>query len=91
MKLQLRGAAVADDLDVAPEDAVRMARSERFHRGFLGREAGGEVGSGAPPAPAIGDLAICKHALQEAVAEALDGLLDPIDLRRVEPGSDYLH
>ena len=32
VKLQLRRAAPADDLDVAPQHLLRVARAERLHR-----------------------------------------------------------
>lgn len=91
VKLQLRGPAAPDDFHVPPEHALRMSRAERFHGRFLRGEPGGKMGSGASAVPAIGDLAVCKHPLQEAVAEPFDGLFDPWDLGGIEAGADDLH
>jgi hypothetical protein len=50
MKLKLRRSPAAHDFDVAPEDAARVAGTERFHGRLLGGKTPGEVNGGnAPP------------------------------------------
>ena len=66
VQLQLRRAAAPDDLDVAPEHAVRVAGAERLHRRFLRGEAAGEMNRRLPPPRAVRDLAFGEDAVQEA-------------------------
>jgi len=64
------------------------AGAEGFGAGFFGGEAGGktlrEAGSGA----AIGDFAGGKHALEEALAVAFDGMGDAGHFDEVDAGAD---
>ena len=88
VKLQLRRAAAADDFDVAPEHALRVAGAERLHRRFLGREAAGEMNRRHAAPRAVRDFALGEDAVQEAVAVALDRGGDAMDVGGVEPESD---
>ena len=72
VKLQLRRTAVADDLDVAPQHATRVAGAERLHRRFLGGEASGKMDGRLAPPLAVRDFAVGEDPMQEPVAVALD-------------------
>src|SRR6266851_5755778 len=63
MQRELRRAAASNDLDVAPQHALRMAGTERLHRGLLRREAAREMNGRVPPARAVGDLAFSEDSL----------------------------
>jgi len=92
VQLELRRTAgLADDLDVTPENALRMAGAERLHRRFLRREPSGEMNRRLVTAHAVGDLAVGENATGEAVAVAADGRGNARDLRRVESESDNGH
>src|SRR5438128_12528704 len=91
MELQLRRAAVPDHLDVAPQNALRVAGAERFHGGFLGGKARGEMGRRHPAPRAVGNLAVGEDPAHKPVAVAFDDVGDPSDIRRVESDSDDGH
>ena len=91
MKPQLRGAADADDFDIAPEHALRVSRAERLHRRFFGRETAGQMGRRIPPARRLGDLAVGEHATQKSVAKSRDGGFNPIDFSGIQPDADNMH
>jgi hypothetical protein len=84
MKLKLRRPASPYDLDVAPEDLLRVARSERLHGRFLGCEAAGEMYRGGAPPLAVGHLTVGEDTTEEALTVALDGRLDAVNVRGVE-------
>ena len=84
VKMQLRRAAFAYHLDVPPQDLLGMSGAERLHRRFLCGEAPGKMDFRVTSPLAVGDLTLCKHALQETIAEALDGVRDPRDVGRVD-------
>ena len=88
MQLQLRRTAVADDLDIAPEDARRMSCAERFHRRFFRGEPAGKMNRRNPSARAVDDLAIRENAAQETVSIPLDSLGNPVDVGGVEAEAD---
>jgi hypothetical protein len=90
MQPELRRAAVTDDLDVAPQDVLSMPGAERFHRGFLGGEAAGEVDGRFLAARAVFDFTIGEHAMQEPIAISFNGRRDPRDIRCVEAKTDNL-
>src|SRR5687768_6102545 len=68
-----------------------MAGAERFHGRFLGGKPGGERRSGIPPPPAVGNLFLGEHALDEPVAVTLDRFADARDLGGIDPGSYNFH
>src|SRR5580765_905565 len=84
MKLQLRRSAAPDDLDVAPEHLLRVTGAERFHRGFLCREAPRKMVRRIAPALAIGDFAVCEDAVQETISVSFDCRGDARDIRGIE-------
>src|SRR5579862_4143015 len=88
MQLQLRRTAVPDDLDVAPENARRMACAERLHRRFLRGEPAGKMNRRDPPARAVGDLAVREDASQETVPVPFNRLGNPGDVGGVEAEAD---
>ena len=91
VKPQLRGTSGADDLDIAPDHALRMSRTEGLHGRFLGREACGKVGCRVPAPCGVGDLARRKHAFEETIAKPCNREFNAVDLRRVEPETDNVH
>ena len=92
MQLQLRWTAgPADDFDIAPQHALRMAGPERLHRGFLRREPSREVNRGIPPAHAVRNLRFREDATGESFAVTFDSRSDARDVGRVEAQSDDGH
>lgn len=92
VQLELRRTArLADDLDVAPQHALRVAGAERFHRGFLRGEAAGEVNRGIAAAHAVCDFAFGEYAVRKTIAVAVDGGGDAGNFRGVEPESNNGH
>ena len=92
VQLQLRGTpGPADDLDVAPEHALRVPGAERFHRGFLRSKAAGKMNRGVAPPHAVRDFTFGEDAVCESLAVALDGGGDSWDVGGVEPESDNGH
>lgn len=65
-----------------------MPRPEGLHRGFLGGKSTGKVDGRQVPPRAVRDLLLREDALEEAVAEAFDGVGDPIDVGDVESQTD---
>src|SRR5690606_16878207 len=76
-------AAQIDDPHVAPEDAAAEARTERLRTCLLRREPLGIAcdAVGAPFRTLPLDLG--KAPVQEALAEALQGVLDPADIDQI--------
>jgi hypothetical protein len=92
VQLQLRRAArLPHDLDVAPEHALRVARAERFHGGFLRREAAGEVNRGVAAVHAVRDFAFREDPVRKPIAVALDRGGDAGNFRGVETESNDGH
>ena len=83
VQLKLRGAAVADHLDVAPQHTLGMARAERLHRRFLGGEATGEVGHRIPATRTIGDLPFGEYALEKSLAVLIERARDAREVGHV--------
>src|SRR5262245_44165211 len=73
VELEPRRAAAADDLDVAPEHALRVPGAERLHRGFLGCEPASEVNLRLAAPQAVRRFVLGEDTMDEAVAVALDG------------------
>src|ERR1700704_4280264 len=88
VQLQLRGTAAADHFHVAPENAVRVAGAERFHRRLFGGETPGEMNRGVAATHAVRDFVVREDAMSEALAVALDAGGDAGDVRSVEADSD---
>ena len=88
---QLRWTAVSHDLDVAPQDAVRVAGSQGLHGGFLGRESAGKVRRRHAAPHAVGHFALGEDTMGESLAVALDGGGDTGDVGGVKPESDDVH
>jgi hypothetical protein len=88
VQLQLRRAAPADHLAIAPEDSARVAGTERLHRRLFRGTSAGEVDGRHAPARAVRDFAVGEDAAEEAVAISFDGAGDAVDIGRVEPQPD---
>lgn len=84
MEAQSRRTAVANDLDVAPEDLLRVAGTERFHPRFLCCKPPGKVNRGLASTPAVRNFAIGEHPPQEPLAIPLNGGGDARDFGRVK-------
>jgi hypothetical protein len=64
------------------------ACAESLGSGFLGGKARGETLSGGSFGAAIGNFLFGKHAVQESLAEALEGVRDARDFNQIDAGSD---
>ena len=91
VKLQLRGAAMADHLEIAPQDAKRVAGADGFHAGLFRREPPGQVRRGVPTSQAVGDLPVGEHAAQEPIAVPLERLRDAVDFSGINAQADDVH
>ena len=68
-----------------------MAGAQRFHRGFLRREAPREARNRVPLPRTIGNLHVGEQPVQEAIAVALEYFPHTRDVRRIEPEADNAH
>ena len=84
MKLQLRGAAMTDDLHSAPQDVLRMPGAEGLHRRFLGRKSSRKVNRRHAPAVAVRHFTIGEDAPEKPVAVLVDGVRDAADIGGVD-------
>jgi len=75
-------------LDVHPAHAARPACAERFHRRFFHGESPGVTLKWISVPLAIFDFEGRENPLDKAAAIALDGRLDPVDLRDVHAHPD---
>ncbi len=91
MELQARRSSAADDLDVFPEHAARVARAERFHRRFFCGESAREMGGRVSPLGTIGNLAGGEHPSQEAFAVSFEHRCDAWDVGGVETNTENVH
>ena len=91
VKLQPWWTTAAHDLDVLPQDAARVAGAERLHRRFFRSKSTGQMRSGISPPSTIGNLAGSKHALQEALSEALHYLGEAGNIGGVETDAENVH
>src|SRR5204862_4538285 len=73
-------AAGLDHLGVLPADAAAQARADRLERRLLGGEPCRQVGQRIMMGAAVGQLAFREEAFLHALAEALEGLHQPLDL-----------
>ncbi len=88
MQVKLRRAAAAHDLDVAPEDALRVAGAERLHRRFLGGEAAGKVDFGLAAPLAVRHFGLGEDTMDETITVTFDGCGDAWNVGRVDSQSD---
>src|SRR6185503_13126141 len=88
---ELRRAAAPEHLDAAPVHPARMAGAERLHRCFLRGKPGGKRRDRVAPATAVCDLLLGEHALDEAVAVAVDGIANAGDLGCINARADDVH
>lgn len=91
MEPQLRRAADADDLDVLPQDAARVAGPERLHGRLLHREPAGQVWNRIPAPRTIGNLLLGEYPPQKPIAITGERLRNPWNIRRVEANPDDVH
>ena len=91
VQFETRRTAAADDLDILPEHALRLAGPEGFHRRFLRGKAAREVRGRVPPLGTIGNLARCEDAVQESLAVALEHVGDARDVGGVEADTKDIH
>ena len=91
VELQAWRAAAADDLDVLPQHAARLACPERLHRRLLRGEASGEVRNRIPPLCTIGNLAVREDAAQEPIAITLEDVRDAMEIRRIDADANDVH
>ncbi len=74
--------------DVHPAHPARPSCAERFHRRFFRGESPGVALKGVPVPLAIFDFKGRENPLDKAAAIALDGRLDPVNLRDVHAHPD---
>jgi hypothetical protein len=91
VKLQAGWTAASHDLDVLPQDALRLTGAERFHRGLLRGEAPREMWSRIPALGTIGNLTGSEHAVQESVAIAFEDVGDTGNVGGVETYAEDVH
>ena len=84
VKPQLWRTASSDDLEIAPEDLLRVSRPKRLHAGFLRRKSRRKMNRGSAPTVAVGDFTVGEEASYEAFAIALDKRGDAWNLGGVE-------
>ena len=72
MKQQLRRSSPSHDFNIAPEDLLGVARAERFHGGFLCREAPGKMDRRIPAPLAIRNLTVGENAVEEPLSVPFD-------------------
>src|SRR5262245_26068136 len=85
--LELRRTAASDDLDIAPQNAMRMAGAKRFHRRLFRSESAGKVNRRRPAAATVRNLRVGKHSTEKPFAVSLDYAGDAVDIRGVETDS----
>ena len=92
MQPQLRRTTgLTDDFDIAPQHALGVSSSERFHRGFLGGEPAGEVNRRIATAHAVRHFSLGKDPAGEPVAIAFERCSDSRNVRGVESESNDGH
>lgn len=91
MQVQPRWSALPNHLDVFPDDALRLAGAEGFHRRFLHREPACEVRGRVSPLGTIGNLTRSEHALEKTIAVAIDEFGDTGNIGGVETNTENVH
>lgn len=82
---------LANDFDFEPVHSSADAGSKGFCGSFFRGESGGKTLGRIPLPHAVGLLGGRIHAVEEALPEALNRLLDPLDLNQVDPATDDHH
>jgi len=72
VKLQLRRSSPSYHFDIAPEHLLGMTRAERFHGGFLCREAPGKMDRRIPTPLAIRNLTFGEDTVEEPLSVSFD-------------------
>jgi hypothetical protein len=88
MKPQLRGTALPDHFDAAPQHLLCVTGPKRLHGRLFRGKAACEMNRGVVSAHAVGDFALGEYTLQEPIAEALDGCGNTGDIGRIEAQTD---
>src|SRR5438552_19083129 len=88
VKLQLRRTTAPDNLEIAPQHALRVAGAERFHAGFLGGEPACKMNGGHAAARAIRDFAVGEYAAQKPISVPLDDVRNAVDVGWREADAD---
>ena len=88
VQLELRRPASPDNFHIAPDHALGIACSERFHGSLFSGKPPGEVNGGHSPPRAVRNLVFSENAVQKALAVAFDCVRDAVDIGGVEPKPD---
>ena len=88
MEEQPRWAALADDFDVAPQNALGMPGAKRFHRRFLRRETAGQMDGGDSPACTVGNFSVGEDPMEKTVPVSRECRGDARDVRCVQTKAD---
>ena len=88
---QLRRTSPAEHLDISPQHATRMARSERLHRGFFRGEPSGKARNRIALARTIGNLLVGEDAPEKAFTMTREDLANARDVGGVETEADDAH
>src|SRR5688572_754009 len=91
VKPQLRRSTLTEDLEIPPEHTSRVPRSDGLHTRFFGGEPAGDMRGRVAATQAVRELMVGKDPPEKTVAEALDGLRDAGDVRRVHTDADNAH
>ena len=94
---QLRRAASADDLEIAPQNFLGMAGPKRLHAGLFCRKSPRKMNGGRAAPAAVGDFGLGEKAADKAFAVSFDQRSDAWnlgggeawanDVRHVKPSS----
>lgn len=74
----------ANDFDVLPKDAIRVAGSQSFHGCFFRRKSSCECRHGVPSFETISNFSLCEDPLKKSIAETFNGRIDAWDIRSVK-------
>jgi hypothetical protein len=89
VKLKLRLlSGQANDFHVAPANAAALARAQRFHAGFFGRESRGKMLDGSRLRLAVGDFAGGEQPIEKTFAVTLHRLLESRNFDQVNANAD---
>jgi len=85
---QLRRAASADDLEIAPQNLLGMPCPKRLHAGLFCRKSTRKMNRGRAATAAVGDLTLGEKAVDKAFAVSFDQGSDAWNLGGVEAETD---